>query len=258
MASVSGIYLILNTRSGKVYIGQSQDIRKRWSEHKRELNKGIHTNTHLQHAWNKYGAKAFKFKILERCEVVLLDSREQHFLDIYIPQGLCYNIALDAKSSQRGRPLSDEAKRKLSIAFKGRFVSEETRRKLSEATTGYKHNAETRQKLSVISKNRRRPPTSEETRRKISDSEKGKFVSADTRRKLSESHKGKTPSNKGKSPSDETRRKMSESAKKRHARKRVNADDDELARQYNSLLAQIGGGGSGDEAPGVVDTDGEP
>lgn len=34
----------------------------------------------------------------------------------------------------------------------------------------------------------------------------------------------------------------------------MNADDDELARQYNALLAQIGGGGSGDEAPGDSDT----
>lgn len=34
----------------------------------------------------------------------------------------------------------------------------------------------------------------------------------------------------------------------------VNADDDELARRYNALLAEISGGGSGDETPGDGDT----
>ena len=44
----TGIYLIRNKINNKVYIGQSRNIKQRWSRHKCDLNKGIHGNKHLQ------------------------------------------------------------------------------------------------------------------------------------------------------------------------------------------------------------------
>ena len=72
----SGIYVISNTKNGKVYIGKGADIRSRWSKHKRLLKANRHYNIHLQRAWNKHGAKSFKFQILEYCEVDRLSERE--------------------------------------------------------------------------------------------------------------------------------------------------------------------------------------
>ena len=46
-----GIYKIENKVNGKVYIGQSIDIEKRWKNHISYLNKGIHRNKHLSQSY---------------------------------------------------------------------------------------------------------------------------------------------------------------------------------------------------------------
>lgn len=105
----SGIYIIHNTKSGQVYIGQAQDIRTRWMGHKSSLRLKSHRNCHLQADWDKYGAKVFKFKVLEYCPVEQLVEREQHFLDVYMTKGICYNIASDATAPMRGRKFTNRA-----------------------------------------------------------------------------------------------------------------------------------------------------
>lgn len=220
---VSGIYVILNTKNGKVYIGQAQDIRKRWNKHKSRLCKGVHENQHLQRAWDKYGAKSFKFQKLEYCDASQLDEREQHYLDIYMPKGACYNIAVNAKTPVKGLPISEETRAKLIAAQKNRKpISEETRRKMSESQKNrLPMSDETRQKIIKALKNR--PPASEETRRRISEGKTGKPrsknknpISDETRRKMSESKKGKP-----RPPvTEETRRKLSEAVTMVWARRR--------------------------------------
>ncbi|OYV74785.1 MAG: hypothetical protein B7Z66_15325 [Chromatiales bacterium 21-64-14] len=61
--SVPGIYLITNTVTGVVYVGQAINIRKRWDVHRSTLSSGTHRNCYLQRAWAKYGAGAFSFSI---------------------------------------------------------------------------------------------------------------------------------------------------------------------------------------------------
>lgn len=135
MAIVSGIYVILNRINGKVYLGQSQDISRRWAKHRSELNLNRHHNQHLQSSWNKYGNKAFKFAILERCSTELLDAREQHFLNIYISKGDCYNLASEA-GTIRGIKRSPETRQRMSDAQKGHQTSAETRAKIAASNKG--------------------------------------------------------------------------------------------------------------------------
>lgn len=78
-----GIYKIENTINHKVYIGQSVDIEMRWNEHLYALTRNLHENHHLQSSWNKYGAKAFTFSIIEECELSHLTDREQYYIDLY-------------------------------------------------------------------------------------------------------------------------------------------------------------------------------
>lgn len=52
--TISGIYLITNTKNNKKYVGQSWNIFQRWTNHRTSLRGGYHGNTHLQNAWNKY------------------------------------------------------------------------------------------------------------------------------------------------------------------------------------------------------------
>ena len=62
---IVGVYAIVNAIDGKAYIGSSTRLPRRWKEHLSDLRKGTHRNTHLQHAYTKYGADAFDYRILE-------------------------------------------------------------------------------------------------------------------------------------------------------------------------------------------------
>ena len=57
--SDAGVYCISCEANGKKYVGLSKCVMKRLTTHFSLLNKGKHSNSHLQHSWNKYGASAF-------------------------------------------------------------------------------------------------------------------------------------------------------------------------------------------------------
>lgn len=80
MKKTCGIYCIENTVDHKKYIGQSVDIGRRWSNHKYQLNKGIHENPYLQCAWDKYTADAFNFAVIEECLCSDLSEREKYYI----------------------------------------------------------------------------------------------------------------------------------------------------------------------------------
>ena len=76
-----GIYKIENKINGKVYIGSSNNIKRRWQKHKSLLKHNKHQNSHLQASWNKYGEDNFIFSIVELCSESSLLEREQYFID---------------------------------------------------------------------------------------------------------------------------------------------------------------------------------
>ncbi|MGE3596412.1 MAG: GIY-YIG nuclease family protein [Dehalococcoidia bacterium] len=61
-----GVYSILNTITGRRYIGSTTSaFRERWVGHRRDLRNGEHDNAPLQAAWNYHGALAFLWLIEE-------------------------------------------------------------------------------------------------------------------------------------------------------------------------------------------------
>lgn len=76
----SGVYLITCLVSGKVYVGSSTDIDKRWATHKDLLTRSKHHCRHLQSSWVKYGPCNFVMEMLEETKEGLRD-REQFYID---------------------------------------------------------------------------------------------------------------------------------------------------------------------------------
>jgi len=73
------IYRILNNVTGYCYIGCSKNLKSRWKEHKRDLQKEKHHNTHLQRAWNKYKEESFTWEVLLECKsekLMFLEEKE--------------------------------------------------------------------------------------------------------------------------------------------------------------------------------------
>lgn len=83
MKKIIGIYSITNCKNGKLYIGSSNNIYRRWREHKNMLHNNKHHSEHLQRAWNKYGEETFLFEIIEECDENILLEREQYYIDLY-------------------------------------------------------------------------------------------------------------------------------------------------------------------------------
>lgn len=63
-----GVYYLQNLKNKRFYIGSSKNLKKRESEHFRNLKNKKHPNVGLQNDYNKYGKGAFKFKIAERLD----------------------------------------------------------------------------------------------------------------------------------------------------------------------------------------------
>lgn len=226
---MTGVYIIKNLVNGKVYIGQSKNVRERIYKHKSRLRHGVHKNSHLQNAFRKYGEKAFWFGPLCECLEDELDQRERVWIEWYRATNRKHGYNLESGGHAQ-KTMSEETRRKISERLNGRIcgpLSEEHRRKVSEGNKGkpkseeHKHNLseawkgrppisdETRRKQSEYAKNR-----PEETLRKMSEKAKGRTLSEETRRKISEKQTGKRQS-------EETRRKRSESNKLYWARKKA-------------------------------------
>ena len=102
-----GIYIIKNTITNKVYIGQSVNIKSRWSEHKsRAFNPNSNCyNKPLYCSMRKYGLDVFHFDILCECLPEELDSKEAEYIvqfNSVVPNG--YNILNENKQPYQAKP----------------------------------------------------------------------------------------------------------------------------------------------------------
>ena len=113
-----GIYKIKNKVNGKVYIGQSIRIEKRWIDHKKTLRSNSHRNIYLQNAWNKYGEENFIHEIIEECDISELNDKEIYWIKYYNSTDSSCGYNLD-KGGGCNKEISDITREKLSISHKG-------------------------------------------------------------------------------------------------------------------------------------------
>ena len=91
-----GIYKITNKNNGKVYIGQSNNIEKRLSEHKQKRTMTIDEYINI------LGVENFTFEVLEECALNELDIKEQQYIQKYNSQEDGYNIQKGGFNNSQG------------------------------------------------------------------------------------------------------------------------------------------------------------
>jgi len=124
---VTGVYRIVNLVNGKMYVGQSVDIKSRWAKHRCQLNKGVHANIHLQRAWDKYGADSFKFEVAQIADKDQLDVIEESEVNAVGLENV-YNLSKNFTSSAGelnsfyGKKHSEDSKHKMSLWKKKNYL----------------------------------------------------------------------------------------------------------------------------------------
>ena len=106
----AGVYLIRNIKNGKVYVGQTNNLKIRKQNHFADLKANIHHNKHLQNAWNKYGEKNFEFEVLEECSLDKLDEVEIYWIKYYesYNRRFGYNFELGGNNSPQTQETRDK------------------------------------------------------------------------------------------------------------------------------------------------------
>lgn len=180
-----GIYKITNPK-GKVYIGQSINIEKRFYMY--NLVKNCENQILLFRSFNKYGVTNHSFEIIEECSVDLLNERERYYQDLHNVLECGLNLRLTTTLDKSGS-VSLLTKSKMSSAKKGKILTDEHKANLKIARKnsnnyvykkGHKHSDETKTKMSLAKVGKSRKEfyknfiVSDETKLKLSLANKDK------------------------------------------------------------------------------------
>lgn len=135
-----GIYKITNLLNNKMYIGQSNNIQRRFSEH---CYKGVKSRIVLDSAIKKYGKDNFSFEVLEECSKELLNERETYWIEFYNSVETGYNLSYGGDSQSQGENngralVSEEDVKSIRLAYlakeRRRVVYEKYKNKIAFST----------------------------------------------------------------------------------------------------------------------------
>lgn len=238
---VPGIYIIRSIKTSRMYVGSSNNIKRRYYEHISDLNLKRHANVFLQRHVNKYGVEDLEFFIVEiiRDQFQLI-PREQYWMDCLHPM---FN-GIKPSATRLGIPVSEETRKKLSIIHTERMKDPAIREHLRACALKQFANPDNRKYLSDLMKARIKEKGnymqgrfhSEETKQKISETKKangssggsrnpmyGRKHSKETKQKIREAVGDQSGTNNGmygKHHSEATKQKIRESRKNLSAESR--------------------------------------
>lgn len=92
----SGVYMWVNSISGKKYVGSSNNLQRRFSAYYSVAYLTKYSNIIIHRALLKYGYSSFSLHILEYCDPKIVIQREEYYMDTLKPE---YNILQTAGSS---------------------------------------------------------------------------------------------------------------------------------------------------------------
>jgi len=196
MEKICGIYKIISP-TGRIYIGQGVNIRKRFRDYKNlhcKLQIRLY-NSIVKHGWEKH-----IFEIIEECKKEDLNCKERYWQDFYKVLGKgglncqltsCGGLKSEISESKRDNLSSShigikpsEKSTKIFLEYLStRVLSQEERKAISDRMSGEKnhfygkqHSEEHRAKISVsVSKAKKGVTFSEEHKKNLSLSHIGKY-----------------------------------------------------------------------------------
>lgn len=173
------IYIITNIVNAKQYVGITNNLARRWKEHK-----GMNGSSKALHkAMDEHGASNFVFThVADAFDRESADALERMLIvehNTKYPHG--YNLT---SGGQGISEVCDETKEKMRNARLGKKMSESSKEKLSASRIGI--------------------PMHPDTKKKLLQANIGKKASAETINKMSLAKKGKPPNSAGKPRSKET------------------------------------------------------
>jgi group I intron endonuclease len=185
VTATKAIYKITSP-TGKVYIGQAHDVKRRFREYTYTWKSK--NQTKLNASFRKYGPDRHTFEVIHELPAdvtqSILDTYEQLYMDLYRD---CKVELLNIREAGGRGSLSEEGKEKLRQFHSGKVLSEETKKRISNSRKGKVTGS--------------------------SNSMYGIGLTGDAKERMRQSKIGKKAS-------EETRRKMSESAKLAHAKRK--------------------------------------
>ena len=184
-----GIYKIINPK-GKIYIGQSINIEKRFRGY---FKMYCFNQPRLFNSLKKYGCNNHTFEIIEECLLKCLNERERYWQDFYNvtnKEGL--NCSLTTTDSKSGTQ-SKITRLKIGNPQIGKIVSDETKSKMKVAASKREKKMPKlkMEKKIVLDPNKRLVTT--ETRSKMSKSAEGKIKTQEHKNNISLNHPTKKP-----------------------------------------------------------------
>lgn len=183
------VYLIVNKLNGKMYVGKTErSLRGRWLEHLSFARCGAAWL--LSRAFRKYGPENFELSVIATTDSIEeLNRLEILWIFLLWSHGPCgYNMT-DGGDGVSGRKLSEEAKKRISIANTGKTHTPETRERLRLAHTGRKLPESQKAKISASNKGKVNSP---EARAKLRLANLGKSMPESARKKISAANKLKS------------------------------------------------------------------
>lgn len=190
--------MIRNRNNGKVYIGQSRDLRKRLYTHKWLLDNNRHFNKHLQRAWNK--GDLFDFKVIETCDREECNEREIFWIGHYkaTDDAHGYNLCNGGDTTD-GRKCTEETKQRISKARIGKKVPREIIEKRGKSFRDHMrddpefakaHRARMSELGKLAGKKSKGRKCPEEQKRIVSEKLKGRIITEEHKKKLRELYSG--------------------------------------------------------------------
>lgn len=159
----AGIYQILSP-TGRVYVGQSWNIERRWRQHRNDRSDGL-----LQRSIRKHGAEQHEIRIILSLPLdvsaEVLNEAERYFIAMFSERGIkMLNLTEGGRNAR---------------------MSAEQKEKIRQALTGYKRTAEHR---ANISKSKKGVPKPESYKQGLREKMKGRPATWLRGKKLSSEH----------------------------------------------------------------------